>query len=385
MYDITVPETSNFYANNILVHNCVEITLPTKPLRDYNDEEAEIALCILAAINMGKIKNLKDLESKCRTAVWVLDELIDYQEYPIPAAERATKKRRPLGVGVINLAYYLAKKGVKYSDPAALRIVHEFFEAFQYYLLKASVELAKIKGPCEGFQDTKYAQGILPIDTYKKSLDEIVDNSLNLDWEQLRKDIVRYGLRNSTLSAMMPAETSAQISNGTNGIEPPRSLVSIKGSKQSAAKQVVPEIEKLANKYECLYDMPNMDGYIKIVGIIQKFTDQSISGNTSYNPEPKEETPSSPHESKIKLPLKTIMGDLLKCYKYGWKTGYYNNVDDGRGEGDNDSQSPVQPTVNKAAVDDEQTLHISPPKSDNLSQPEYPTFWDDDDCDSCKI
>lgn len=370
VYDITVPETSNFYANNILVHNCVEITLPTKPLKSHDDEEAEIALCILAAINMGKITKLDQLESKCKTAVWVLDELIDYQKYPIPAAERATRKRRPLGVGVINFAYYLAKNGVKYSDPAALRLTHEFFEAFQYYLIKASVELAKIKGPCEGFKDTKYAQGILPIDTYKKSLDEIVDSSLNLDWEKLRQDVLTYGMRNSTLSALMPAETSAQISNATNGIEPPRSLVSIKGSKQSAARQVVPDIEKLSNKYECLFDMPNMDGYIKLVGIMQKFVDQSISGNTSYDPSSFDVKDSDTGRSK--LPLKTLVEDFLKCYKYGWKTGYYNNVDDGRDEEDK----------NVKRLSNDSLVHQ---QTDQTPTSASIKALDDDDCDSCKI
>ena len=376
-----VNDHGSFSVPVYMTNLCVEITLPTKPLKTVDDPEAEIALCILAAINMGNVKDLSELESRCRTAVWMLDELIDLQEYPIEAAERSTRKRRSLGVGVINLAYYLAKNGTKYSDSAALRLLHEFFEAFQYYLIKASVELAKIKGPCEGFKDTKYAKGILPIDTYKKAIDEVCDPTLLLDWESLREDVLKYGMRNSTLSALMPAETSAQISNATNGIEPPRSLVSVKGSKQSAARQVVPEIGKLKNQYECLFDMPSTDGYIMAVGVMQKFVDQSISGNTSYNPE--HFNVNDPETGKSKIPMSVLVEDLFKCYRFGWKTGYYNNVFDNRDE--KTTTNLPQPIKENAPNDifdllnsDSQSLDFSK----HLSQTE---IVDDEDCDSCKI
>lgn len=301
---------------------CCEIDLPTKPLSDLNDPDGEIALCTLSALNLGSISlnNLDDLELRCQLAVRSLDQLLDYQNYPVPAAENATLGRRPLGIGVINLAYYLAKNGTSYSDPAALRLVHETFEAISFYLLKASMELAKEKGACPLFHETKYSQGILPIDTYKKDLDEIVDPTLNLDWETLRSDIKEHGLRNSTVMALMPAETSAQISNATNGIEPPRALVSIKESKNGAIRQVVPEIHKLKNKYELLWEMPSMEGYIKLVGVMQKFIDQGISGNASYNPQ----------NFVGKVPMSVLLGDLLMMYKYGWKQGYYHNTYDGK-------------------------------------------------------
>lgn len=303
---------------------CCEIDLPTKPLKDLNDPEGEISLCTLSALNLGtmSLNHLEDIEERCRLAVRSLDQLLDYQNYPVPAAERATLGRRPLGIGVINLAYYLAKNGTSYSDPSSLRLVHETFEAIMYYLLKASMELAQEKGACPMFNETKYAQGILPIDTYKKDLDEIVDPKLNLDWEWLRSEIKEHGLRNSTLMALMPAETSAQISNATNGIEPPRALVSIKESKNGVIRQVVPEIHKLKNKYELLWDMPSMEGYIKLVGVMQKFVDQGISGNTSYNP----------LNYGGKVPMSVLLKDFLMTYKYGWKQGYYHNTYDGKSD-----------------------------------------------------
>jgi ribonucleoside-diphosphate reductase alpha chain len=301
---------------------CCEIDLPTKPLNDLHDPEGEISLCTLSALNLGSmsLNHLDDIEERCRLTVRSLDQLLDYQDYPVLAAEKATLGRRPLGVGVINLAYYLAKNGTSYSDPAALRLVHETFEAIMFYLLKASMELAREKGACPMFHETKYAQGVLPIDTYKKDLDEIVDPKLNLDWEWLRGQIKEHGLRNSTLMALMPAETSAQISNATNGIEPPRALVSIKESKNGVIRQVVPEIHKLKNKYELLWNMPSMEGYIKLVGVMQKFVDQGISGNTSYNPA----------QFGGKVPLSTLLKDFLMTYKYGWKQGYYHNTYDGK-------------------------------------------------------
>ena len=314
---------------------CCEIDLPTTPLQSLDDPDGEISLCTLSALNLGTINlnNLDELQNRCDLVVRALDQLLDHQDYPVLAAKKATLGRRPLGVGVINLAYYLAKNGVSYSDPAALRLVHETFEAIMFCLLKSSLNLAKERGRCPMFHETKYARGILPIDTYKKDLDEIVDPTLNLDWETLRGEIVEHGLRNSTLMALMPAETSAQISNATNGIEPPRALVSIKESKNGAIRQVVPEIHRLKNKYELLWDMPSMDGYIKLVGVMQKFVDQGISGNTSYNPQ----------NYGGKVPMSALLKDFLMAYKYGWKQGYYHNTWDGKTDdvdfGDEDCDS----------------------------------------------
>lgn len=299
---------------------CLEIALPTKPMNDVNDPDGEIALCTLSAFNLGAIENLSELEELAELAVRSLDSLLDYQDYPIPAAFHASINRRTLGVGVINYAYYLAKNGVKYSDGSANGLTHRTFEAIQYYLLKASNKLAQEFGACPKFNETTYAEGILPIDTYKKDLDKACTEALQLDWEQLRKDIQTHGLRNSTLSALMPSETSSQISNATNGIEPPRGHISVKASKDGILKQVVPEYERLKNNYELLWDIPNNTGYLTLVAIMQKFIDQTISANTNYDPNKFEGG---------KVPMKLLLQDLLSAYKLGVKTMYYHNTRDG--------------------------------------------------------
>lgn len=299
---------------------CLEIALPTKPLEHVNDENGEIALCTLSAFNLGAIESLDEFEELADLAVRALDSLLDYQDYPVPAAYNATMGRRTLGVGVINFAYYLAKNGVKYSDFSANNLVHRTFEAIQFALLKASNNLAKEKGACPLFNETTYAQGKLPIDTYKKDLDAICQEPLHCDWEGLREDINAHGLRNSTLSALMPSETSSQISNATNGIEPPRGHISIKSSKDGVLKQVVPEYERLKDKYELLWDLPSNDGYLQLVGIMQKFIDQTISANTNYDPGKFENG---------KVPMKLLLKDLLTTYKLGVKTLYYHNTRDG--------------------------------------------------------
>jgi ribonucleoside-diphosphate reductase alpha chain len=298
---------------------CQEITLPTYPLNHIDDEFGEIALCILSAVNVGKLKNLDELEELCDLAVRGLEELIDYQEYPVKAAERATKARRSLGIGYIGLAHYLARHGEHYDDPRAWQLVHDLTEAFQYYLLKASNKLAQEKGWCHDFGRTKYADGILPIDTYKKDVDEIVANELKYDWEALRADILTHGLRHSTLSAQMPSESSSVVSNETNGIEPPRDYLSIKKSKKGPLKQIVPQYNSLKNNYTLLWDMRDNRGYINVVAVMQKFFDQAISGNWSYNPE---------NYPDNEVPVSVMANDFLTTYKYGWKTSYYQNTHD---------------------------------------------------------
>ena len=308
---------------------CMEIALPTKPLDNINDETGEIALCTLSAVNLGKVENVSDIEEPAELIVRALDALLDYQDYPVKAAENGSMRRRTLGVGVINYAYYLAKNGVRYSDGSAHGLTHQTFEALQYYLLKASNKLAKEQGACPAFNETTYSQGILPIDTYKKDLDQICQEPLHLDWETLRSEITTHGLRNSTLTALMPSETSSQIANATNGIEPPRGLVSIKASKDGILKQVVPEIDKLKGQYELLWQMPNNDGYLKLVAIMQKFVDQSISANTNYDPVRYEGG---------RVPMKILLKDLLNAYKLGVKTLYYHNTRDGA----NDAQADME-------------------------------------------
>lgn len=299
---------------------CLEIALPTKPLKDVNDEEGEIALCTLSAFNLGALSNLDELENLADLIVRALDSLLDYQDYPVPAAYNATMGRRTLGVGVTNLAYYLAKNGVKYSDGSANGLVHRTFEAIQYFLLKASNGLAKELGACPKFNETTYAKGLLPIDTYKREVDEFCEEPLHYFWETLREDIREFGLRNSTLTALMPCETSSQITNSTNGIEPPRGFVSVKSSKDGVMKQIVPQFLELKDNYELLWSIPNNEGYLQLVGIMQKFVDQAISANTNYDPV------KFPND---KVPMKQLLKDLLTAYKYGVKTLYYHNTRDG--------------------------------------------------------
>ncbi|MGL1957486.1 MAG: ribonucleoside-diphosphate reductase subunit alpha [Colwellia sp.] len=299
---------------------CLEIALPTQPMDDINDENGEIALCTLSAFNLGAIDSLDELEDLADLAVRALDSLLDYQDYPVAAALNATMGRRTLGIGVINYAYYLAKNGLYYSNGSANNLTHRTFEAIQYYLLKASNQLAKEQGACPKFNETRLAQGILPIDTYKKTIDKITGEPLHLDWETLRANIKEFGIRNSTVSALMPSETSSQISNATNGIEPPRGLISIKASKDGILKQVVPEYQKLKDNYELLWNIPSNEGYLELVGIMQKFVDQTISANTNYDPAKFEGG---------KVPIKQILKDILTAYKLGIKTMYYHNTRDG--------------------------------------------------------
>jgi ribonucleoside-diphosphate reductase alpha chain len=349
-------EHSSFKDKVWMSNLCQEITLPTKPLQHIDDPEGEIALCILSAVNVGKIKHLDDLEELCDLSVRALDELIDYQNYPVVAAEQSTKNRRSLGIGYIGLAHWLARHQVKYSDEAATHLVHGLTEAFQYYLLKSSNQLAIEKGACGYFDRTKYADGILPIDTYKKDVDEIVPNILHYDWETLRASILAHGLRNSTLSAQMPSESSSVVSNATNGIEPPRAFLSVKKSKKGVLKQIVPQYQSLKNAYTLLWDMPNNTGYINIVAVMQKFFDQAISGNWSYNPE---------NYPDNEVPVSVMAQDLLNTYKYGWKTSYYQNTYD----------------IKKDDVEDDDKKK----SLENLLNSILEGTQEEEDCDSCKI
>ena len=305
---------------------CMEITLPTKPLYSVQDKEGEVALCTLSAVNLGALENLDELEDITDIIVRSLDSLLDYQDYPLKAAEIASNNRRTLGIGVTNLAYYLAKNGAKYSDGSGNELIHKTFEALQYYSLKASNEIAEEFGPCPLFSETQYAKGIMPTDSYKKDIDEFCNTELELDWDTLRKNIKAKGLRNSTLTALMPCESSSQISNSTNGIEPPRGFISVKQSKDGILKQVVPEYEKLHKSYELLWDIKDNEGYLQLCAIMQKFVDQSISTNTHYDP--------SQYDGN-RVPMKLFLMDLLKAYKYGIKTLYYHTTRDGASDDQN--------------------------------------------------
>ena len=347
-------EHSSFKDKVNMSNLCQEITLPTTPLQ-HIDGEGEIALCILSAVNVGKIRNLDEMEELCDLSVRGLEELIDYQDYPVEAARISTLARRSLGIGYIGLAHYLAKQGVHYDDPKAWKLVHDLSESFQYYLLKSSNKIAQEKGACEYFERTKYSDGILPIDTYKRDIDEFCGTELNHDWETLRTEIRSRGLRHSTLSAQMPSESSSVVSNATNGIEPPRAFLSTKKSKKGPLKQIVPQYGSLKNNYTLLWDMKDNDGYIKVVAAMQKFFDQAISGNWSYNPE---------NYDNNEVPVSIMAGDFLKTYKYGWKTSYYQNTYDQKGD------EPELTEEKKESIEDLLTQILD---------------TEEEDCDSCKI
>ena len=344
--------THSSFKDRITMSNlCQEITLPTEPI-SHIDGKGEIALCILSAVNVGLIKDLDELEPLCDLIVRSLDEIIDHQKYPVKAAEISTRNRRSLGVGYIGLAHYLATLGYSYEMKTAWKEVDKLTEAFQYYLLKSSNQLAKEKGQCKDFNKTKYSDGILPIDTYKKEVDEIISRKLSYKWEELRKDIKEFGLRHSTLSAQMPSESSSVVCNATNGIEPPRDYLSVKKSKKGTLKQVVPDYKRLKNSYTLLWDMKSNEGYINIVAVMQKYFDQAISGNWSYNPE---------HYEEGQVPLSIMAQDLLNTYKLGWKTSYYQNTYDSK----KDFDEPVHPVGWK----------------DNVEE----TKQDTEDCETCVI
>ena len=346
------PEVAPVRQSNL----CCEIDLPTKPLTDLNDPHGEIALCTLSAINWGVFRTPEEMQKACELAVRGLDALLSYQNYPVLAAAYATQNRRPLGVGIINLAYWLAKNDFTYSDPSCLPELDRWAQHWSYYLIKASADLAVEFGACPKSNETKYHDGILPVDTYKRDVDELVDPVDHVDWKGLREQLKQTGIRNSTLMALMPAETSAQISNSTNGVEPPRSYISVKQSKHGALRQVVPEFRRLKNKYELLWDQKSPEGYLKIMAILQKYIDQGISVNTSYNPQYYEDD---------KIPMSELLKHIVMFYKYGGKQLYYNNTHDGQGEIDIDRDVANSVEVNNSDSDEEQ--------------------FDDDDCESCKI
>jgi ribonucleoside-diphosphate reductase alpha chain len=349
--------THSSFKDKVYMSNlCQEITLPTKPLEHIDDKEGEIALCILSAINVGILRDLDDLEELCELAVRALEEIIDYQRYPIKAAEISTKARRSLGVGYIGLAHY--------NDKEAWILTHKLSEAFQYYLLKASNKLAEERGACEYFNRTKYSEGIMPIDTYKKEVDDIVKEKLYYDWDGLRKSIREHGLRHSTLSAQMPSESSSVVSNATNGIEPPRGFLSVKKSKKGPLKQIVPQYQSLKQYYTLLWDMPSNEGYINTVAVMQKFFDQAISGNWSYNPT---------HFENNEVPMSVMMKDLLNTYKLGWKTSYYQNTYDYKTDDDIVFEEPAH----SLGWHDETKDTTTPNREDFASEEEY--------CEACAI
>ena len=311
----------NPFSERVVMENlCLEILHPTKPIQHVDDPEGEIGICILSAINLLEIKDDKDLKNTCNIIVRMLEEIIDYQEYFCVAAENFTKKRRSLGIGITNLAAYLAKNNLKYTDKESPNFVDEIIEKVQYYLLESSMELSKEKGACEKFHLTNYSKGILPIDTYKKKVDSIVDRFPSLDWEVLRQDIVKYGLRHSSLTAQMPVESSSVIQNTTNGAEPIRSLMTYKSSKTGTIPVLVPNYSSCKNKYTLAFELTDNIGVINVNAAIQKWFDMGLSTNLYYN---------YAHYPNGILPDSQVIKEILYAYSMGLKSLYYSNTNDG--------------------------------------------------------
>lgn len=302
---------------------CQEIIHPTKPINSINDPKGEIGICILSALNLLELESDKDIERACSIAVRTLESIIDYQDYPVLAGENFTKNRRSLGIGITNFAGYLAKNKLKYDDPNTLEFVHQMMEKIQWHLLNESCKLAEKLGRCNKFDDTKYSKGLLPIDWYKKTVDELVKPQYTMDWESLRARIQDYGLRHSTLTAIMPCESSSVIQNSTNGIEPVRNLLSYKKAKNGVLKQLVPNYASRKNFYTLAWAMQDNKAILNICAVLQKFVDMSISVNLYYN---------YAHHEDGNIPLSTLIKDQIYGYKYGIKNFYYCNTPDGDSE-----------------------------------------------------
>lgn len=306
---------------------CQEIIHPTRPIYSIDDDHGEIGICILSALNLLELNGEKDIENACNMAVRTLDSVIDYQSYPVLAGENFTKARRSLGIGVTNLAGFLAKNKLLYGDQLALQLIHETMEQIQWHLISASCELAKERGKCPKFDETKYAQGLLPIDWYKKEIDELVEPVYNMDWEELRERVKIYGLRHSTLSAQMPCESSSVIQNSTNGQEPVRSLLTSKKAKNGVLKQLVPNYHMRKNFYTMAWELESNKPLLDTAAVMQKFIDMSMSTNLYYN---------YAHYEGGNIPLSVLIKDQLYGYKYGLKNFYYANTPDGDGETEKD-------------------------------------------------
>lgn len=304
-----------------MVNLCVEIAQPTVPIKYLEDPEGEVGVCVLAALNLVNIKNDSDFEKVCEIVVRLLEEIIDYQVYPIPAMENFAKKRRSLGIGVTNLAAFLAKNGYLYTDEDTPNFIDSIGEKLQFFTLKASMLLAKERGPCEKYDRTKYSDGIFTIDTYKKDVDAIITRAPSFDWDWLRGEVAIYGLRHSTVTAQMPCESSSVIQNSTNGIEPVRSLITFKGSKVNILPVLVPEHKKW--KYQLAFDICDNKALINVSAAFQKWMDMNLSTNTYYS-QAGENTVSD----------MAIAKDMLYAYKMGCKVIYYHNTDDGSGSRD---------------------------------------------------
>jgi ribonucleoside-diphosphate reductase alpha chain len=345
------PEYHTIYQSNL----CCEILLPTKSFKRLDDPEGRIALCTLGSINWGAFRNPEDMRRACRILHRSLNNILDYQDFLSIQSKLSNDEIRPLGIGITNLAYWHAKRSLKYGEKDALGEIKSWMEHQAFYLTEASVELAKERGKCEGSDQTRYGQGVFPWELRANGANELADFTPELDWETLRTQMKEHGVRNATQMAVAPVESSSVVINSTNGIEMPMSLITVKESKAGSFTQVVPEYHKLKNKYQLMWDQKDCTGYLKTAAVIAAYVDQSISTNTFYNPA---------HWADRKVPTTLIAKNLMQAHAWGLKTFYYS-------------------LINKAG---------SKAKEERTPEVHYNGFYnerelidEDDDCEACKL
>jgi ribonucleoside-diphosphate reductase alpha chain len=340
------PEYHTIYQSNL----CCEILLPTKSFKRLDDPTGRIALCTLGSMNWGAFRNPEDMRRACRILLRSLNNILDYQDFLSIQSKLSNEDIRPIGIGVTNLAYWHAKRGYKYGEAEALQDVKSWTEHQAYYLTEATVELAKERGKCNDSDRTRYGQGIFPWELRAKGVNTLANFNPELDWESLRADIKDYGVRNATLMAIAPVESSSVVINSTNGIEMPMALISTKESKAGSLVQVVPEYQKLKNKYQLMWEQTDCVGYLKTAAVLAAYVDQSISTNTFYNPA---------HFPERKVPTTLIAKNLMQAQLWGIKTFYYSLINK-KGAKMQDEEEPTM----LEAID---------------------FFEDDGDCESCKL
>ena len=322
---------------------------------EVDEVEGRVALCTLGSINWGAFRNPEDMRRACRILHRSLNNILDYQDFLSIQSKLSNDEIRPLGIGVTNLAYWHAKRGLKYGEKDSLQEVKSWIEHQMYYLTEASVELAKERGKCLGSDKTYYGKGIFPWERRAKGVNELADFTPELDWEPLRADMIQYGVRNATNGAIAPVESSSVVINSTNGIELPMSLISVKESKAGSFVQVVPEYHKLKNKYQLMWEQKDCDGYLKTAAVLQVYIDQSISTNTFYSPK---------HFADRKVPSTLIAKNLMQSHLWGLKTFYYSLID----KQGTKSLEDLTPEVHYNGFHNEREM-----------------IEDESDCESCKL
>jgi ribonucleoside-diphosphate reductase alpha chain len=321
----------------------MEILLPTRSFTRLDDAEGRIALCTLGSINWGAFRNPEDMRRACRILQRSLCNILDYQDFLSVQSKLSNDEISPLGVGITNLAYWHAKRSLQYGEKDALQEVKTWMEHQAFYLTEATVELARERGACVDSARTRYGQGIFPWELRATAVNELADFAPELDWETLRVNMKLHGVRNATLMAVAPVESSSVVVNSTNGIEMPMSLITVKESKAGSLIQVAPEYNKLKNKYQLMWAQKDCDGYLKTAAVIQVYVDQSISTNTFYNPA---------HFADRKVPTTLIARNLMQAHRWGIKTFYYSLLNKQGSKGQDESAEEVQ--IEVADAEDEE-------------------------------